>query len=893
MAAPQLVSNNIPYYTIIDVNQYLQGIFFIFHGSLTLGAPSPLNTVFTNSQLRQREQIIHRAFSEGECRQLTDSDFDNFQTLLSKWVREFLQGLAQQQLMPNQQDAEQQSWGRKLHYYSKSGHSLLIEELYFNFVDRFQNSTTNLAQEHAYNHQRQRDFIMSPDQYGGHNFYFYVSFQSQFSYEIYITEYKRIKMLGRGGYGEVLLAKHQLTNELVAIKKIHLDSRLPANQIESLFLESRTLERLKHPNIIQLQNVFTVKNYLLLMLEYLEGGDLQRYLDTKLARYNIDSASTQLPSGLTECEVRTILQQLCKTISFCHGNSIVHRDIKPQNILLPNSEQINGIKLIDFGLSVQVQGYISRKSDKNQSGTLVYMPPEVLSGVDKRTTPMIDVWSIGVVAYQLVMGRLPFDCPQNNLEEIARQIVEDDVKFTHTGNDQMRDLILQMLNKNPQMRVKMHQIMQSRWLFPPKDEIGCNSVVQVQQAEVQQSVISIDMVDNEESMKAIFKRYELDFKPSFLPLVKKYVEQQKNEYQIDLDGLMQCIKKSIEVLANLSKASNFPSPVKQQTKMRAGQKSRKTSFQEPKRDLNPTKAGKANEIPSEDGFDTFIKQQGHYHRSRVLIGIRNGGVLESISRIGGSFKKIHRASILNELQNTSRENKSYSPNKPQNSIINGYELQAVVSQQRESKDLAKFQNPARKLSNIPDKFRVIGSGPTINMKVIKQQLGASPDPSPIIHNKPLKEPPQFNIVRKEPSAIKNTFKTYPLEQAALKQAAEKQQQDLKQFQNSQLTNYDLYLQRSRQSMAMIINTQKRGSSFKKHDRSEFFKSRNNNAAQQNNSSQGSGNNIPVAQGRPRGASWYMTINDETAATVQEMPKQPIQKSPDLHMKKQHRKLSFV
>jgi len=62
------------------------------------------------------------------------------------------------------------------------------------------------------------------------------------------------------------------------------------------------------------------------------------------------------------------------------------------------------------------------------------MPPEVLSGADKRTTPMIDVWSIGIVAFQLVISRLPFDCPQNNLEEIARQIVEDDVKFTHIGN---------------------------------------------------------------------------------------------------------------------------------------------------------------------------------------------------------------------------------------------------------------------------------------------------------------------------------------------------------------------------------------------------------------------------------------------------------------------------
>jgi serine/threonine protein kinase len=93
-----------------------------------------------------------------------------------------------------------------------------------------------------------------------------------------------LRPLGRGGFGEVLLAQHKFTGELLAIKKIRIDSRsLTPKEVEGFFRESRNLQRLRHANIIELKNVFTVKHYLILMLEYLEGGDLQKYLKDRKA----------------------------------------------------------------------------------------------------------------------------------------------------------------------------------------------------------------------------------------------------------------------------------------------------------------------------------------------------------------------------------------------------------------------------------------------------------------------------------------------------------------------------------------------------------------------------------------------------------------------------------
>ena len=119
-----------------------------------------------------------------------------------------------------------------------------------------------------------------------------------------------------------------------------------------------------------------------------------------------------------------------------------------------------------------------------------------------------------------------------------------------------------MLDKNPTTRIKMHQIMQNSWLFPERvfSEFASTAEKVILNAELPlnnniTSVITPDQIDNEENLHAIFKRYDLDYKPSFLPLIKNYIEktmQDQTLTSIDLDGLMLCIKKSIEILANHS-----------------------------------------------------------------------------------------------------------------------------------------------------------------------------------------------------------------------------------------------------------------------------------------------------------------------------------------------------
>jgi serine/threonine protein kinase len=142
--------------------------------------------------------------------------------------------------------------------------------------------------------------------------------------------------------------------------------------------------------------------------------------------------------------------------------------------LLTKPDCINGIKIIDFGLSVQIESYISSKSgDKNQSGTLLYLPPEVISGTDNRTTPAIDVWSIGVLAYQLVTGRLPFGLTfDGEISQIRIAIMQDDVKELGGGvPPELASLIGKMLEKNPLRRIKMYEIMQNTWLFPKRAKV--------------------------------------------------------------------------------------------------------------------------------------------------------------------------------------------------------------------------------------------------------------------------------------------------------------------------------------------------------------------------------------------------------------------------------------
>jgi serine/threonine protein kinase len=110
---------------------------------------------------------------------------------------------------------------------------------------------------------------------------------------------------------------------------------------------------------------------------------------------------------LTEDEARYIFKQLLETVAFCHSRSIIHRDLKLENILFKDEER-KKIKIIDFGVS----GFI--QNEKSKCGTLRYMPPEVIDGTNTNSLPTVDIWGLGCILYELITGEILFKGTSKN-----------------------------------------------------------------------------------------------------------------------------------------------------------------------------------------------------------------------------------------------------------------------------------------------------------------------------------------------------------------------------------------------------------------------------------------------------------------------------------------------
>ncbi|XP_033210916.1 cyclin-dependent kinase 1 [Belonocnema kinseyi] len=193
-----------------------------------------------------------------------------------------------------------------------------------------------------------------------------------------MDNFVKIEKIGEGTYGVVYKGKHKKTGEIVAMKKIRLESDdegIPSTAIREISL----LKELKHPNIVSLLDVLMEESKLYLIFEYLTM-DLKKYMD------NIGSGKLMNPST-----VKCYLYQITKAILFCHQRRVLHRDLKPQNLLVDKS---GVIKIADFGLGrafgIPVRVYT------HEVVTLWYRAPEILLGAT-RYSCAIDIWSIGCI----------------------------------------------------------------------------------------------------------------------------------------------------------------------------------------------------------------------------------------------------------------------------------------------------------------------------------------------------------------------------------------------------------------------------------------------------------------------------------------------------------------
>ncbi|KAI8332492.1 serine/threonine-protein kinase pef1 [Chlamydoabsidia padenii] len=218
--------------------------------------------------------------------------------------------------------------------------------------------------------------------------------------------YQRLEKLGEGTYATVFKGKSRLGGEIVALKEIHLDAEegAPSTAIREISL----MKELKHPNIVRLMDVIHTENKLILVFEFMDQ-DLKKYMDT-------NARATH--GALDVTSIRQFMFQLLKGIAYCHENRVLHRDLKPQNLLI---NKRGALKLGDFGLA-RAFG-IPVNTFSNEVVTLWYRAPDVLLGSRMYSTS-IDIWSAGCIMAEMYTGRplFPGTTNEDQLQKIFRMM---------------------------------------------------------------------------------------------------------------------------------------------------------------------------------------------------------------------------------------------------------------------------------------------------------------------------------------------------------------------------------------------------------------------------------------------------------------------------------------
>ena len=247
--------------------------------------------------------------------------------------------------------------------------------------------------------------------------------------------------VGSGAFGKVVLGKHYLTGETVAIKI--LDKMILSQTPEDYELvrqEISILKIVKHKYIVQLYEILQTPQHIFIVMEYCEGKDLMDYILTK--------------TRLSELESLKFFQQLINALFYLHSQNISHRDVKIDNMLLDRNKNL---KLVDFGLSTK---YTDDTLLDQPCGTVVYAAPEVLDGNEYHGM-LADVWSSGIVLFGMASGFLPF-CDQDD-EVNKKHVLEGKIDIPEFFSPMLKDLLRHMLDINPITRYTLQDIREHPW----------------------------------------------------------------------------------------------------------------------------------------------------------------------------------------------------------------------------------------------------------------------------------------------------------------------------------------------------------------------------------------------------------------------------------------------
>ncbi|XP_034445949.1 calcium/calmodulin-dependent protein kinase IGb [Hippoglossus hippoglossus] len=249
--------------------------------------------------------------------------------------------------------------------------------------------------------------------------------------------------LGSGAFSEVYMVKEKKTGKMFAMKCVKKKQKKDLN----LENEIAVLRRIKHDNVVGLEDFYESRTHFYLIMELVSGGELfDRILDRGV---------------YSEKDASGVIQQVLQAVSYLHQNAVVHRDLKPENILFYSPEENSKVMISDFGLSKMVDNDIMSTA----CGTPGYVAPEVLA--QKPYSKAVDCWSIGVITYILLCGYPPFyeESETRLFSKIMKAQYEFDAPFWDDISESAKDFIRNMMQKNPSMRYSTDQALRHPWII--------------------------------------------------------------------------------------------------------------------------------------------------------------------------------------------------------------------------------------------------------------------------------------------------------------------------------------------------------------------------------------------------------------------------------------------
>ena len=219
--------------------------------------------------------------------------------------------------------------------------------------------------------------------------------------------YEIERQLGRGGMGEVWLAKHRrLAGKQVAVKVLHVDRQLPQEALGRFKREAEIAARLEHPNIVQVLDFNTLPTgQPYLVMEFLKGQSL---------------AARARGRTFDLLQVSGIMRQVGAALQAAHRAGVVHRDLKPENIFVIPTAVGDQVKVLDFGISKLSDSNMVQTTDSVLLGTPLYMSPEQALGHNSDVAPQSDLFSLGSICYELFTGQAPFTA--DNIAKVVFRI---------------------------------------------------------------------------------------------------------------------------------------------------------------------------------------------------------------------------------------------------------------------------------------------------------------------------------------------------------------------------------------------------------------------------------------------------------------------------------------